>query len=109
MAELTTKSLALDDATIPFTAASAEGDSVRNERNLVVLIQNGDAANKTVTVVSQVTAVPGLHPANLAVDVPAGDTVAISPNGSSRFSDTDGFVQLTYSDVTSVSIAAIKP
>jgi len=73
-----------------------------------LLVKNGDSASKTITLVSQVTAEPGIAPADHTVSVPAGGVATISLEGNKRFNDSEDQVQVTYSAVTNVKVAAVS-
>ncbi len=62
----------------------------------------------TATIVSQATARPGLAPADIDVVIPAGEDRFIGPFDRNLFADSDGNVNITYDDVTSVTIAVLK-
>jgi hypothetical protein len=93
-------------------AANAGGDSYPNDDDTFLYINNQDASPKTVTITAQRTAVRKegfgeLTIASIAVVVPATSRRLIKvPIGS--YSDASGRVQLTYSAVTSVTVAALR-
>lgn len=91
-------------------AAEAGGDSFPNTGVEFFYIKNGDASPKTVTFDSPGTCSFGLA-ANaahdLAVTVPAGEEKLIGPFATARFNDANNRVQVTYSAVTSVTVAAV--
>lgn len=102
MATLTLRSVGDGLADVVFTAAAAGGDSVPagivngafGLNPVVLLVVNGDAAAKEVTVANKPM-----------VTVAAGDTAAIPVN---RGVYPGGLVAVTYDDVTSVTVAALK-
>lgn len=109
MADLTTQQLTPGSAVPTFSAASSGGDSYVNGLDTVLLVKNGDASDKTVILASQVEAVPGVAPADHQVTVPSGGGIAvISLEGNARFRDENGRVQVSYSDITSVEVAAVS-
>jgi hypothetical protein len=93
-------------------AAAAGGDSYPNDDDTFLFINNQDASSKTVTLVAQRTAIKKegfgeLTIASIAVVVPTLSRRLIKvPIGS--YSDASGRVQLTYSAVTSVTVAALR-
>ena len=109
MAVLTAQQVSLAGLGPSYVAAAAGGDSFSNDGNTLIHVKNTDAAAKTVTVASQRLATPGLAPSNNAVSVPAttGERI-IGPFDPLVWNDTNGSVQLTYSAVTGVTIAAIR-
>lgn len=93
-------------------AAAAGGDSVANvDGKAEFWINNGGGASINVTILvqnpSQFTAsgVP-VTLASIVVAVPAGTSRLFGPFSPSAYNDAAGFVQITYSAVTSVTIGA---
>jgi len=107
MAQLSASEPALSGTTIPFSSASSGGDTVKSQDGLLVVVRNDDTAGKTVTIASQVAASPGVQPADVDVNVAAGDVAVIPVGGNNRFADNDELVQITYSATTSVEVAAM--
>lgn len=87
-----------------FAAAAAGGDKAHPGATSVLRVRNGGASTITVTIDS-------VTPSNYGTDVNIVGTVAagaekdflLSPEG--RFAGPDGLVSVTYSDVTSVTVA----
>lgn len=92
---------------INFAAAAGGGDTIIPDDRGVFLVRNADAAAKTVTVASTRT-VAGLAVPNRAVTVAAGATVPINISKSLNDALNTGLVAITYSAVTSVTVAYIK-
>lgn len=111
MAVLTVQQVALAGLTPTYASAGVAGDSFANDGNVMLHIKNTNAAARTVTVVVGVgrPAVPGYTPTNNAVVVPltVGDKM-IGPFDPTVWNDANGLVQLTYSAVTDVTVAAIR-
>jgi len=86
------------------TAADGAGDKVAARKDLILSFQNEDTSSTTVTI-----ATPGKTDGNdideLAVVVAASDTVTVVLK-SGIYTDTDGFVNLTYSSETSLKVIA---
>lgn len=86
------------------TAADVGGDQVASRKDLILSFQNEDTSLTTVTI-----ATPGKTDGNeieeLAVAVPASDSVTVVLK-SGIYTDATGFVQLTYSSVTSLTVIA---
>lgn len=108
MALLAAQQVTITGLTPSFTAASAGGDTVAPDDRVFLRVKNTDAAAKTVTV-----AVPGsvygqARP-DVAVNVPAttGD-VLIGPLVGDLANDATGVVDITYSAVTGVTVAAVR-
>ena len=105
MAALTTQQIAVTGVNPTYASASGGGDTVEAGDGIFIHIKNGDSGSHTVTV-----AVPGTEYGQARPDV----TVTV-PAGESRFiqiprslADTDGRIHLSYSAVTSVTIAALR-
>ncbi len=114
MAALTIQTIAEAGLDASYAAAASGGDSARNDNGDVFLhVKNGDASSHTVTVTAQRTSatVPGMGTttkSNVAVAVPAGAERMIGPFAPLAFNDSSNDVAITYDDVTSVTIAALK-
>lgn len=105
--ELTVQQMTPDGANITFVAANADGNFFINNGRTFLWVKNGSGAGITVTV-----AAPGpcdqtfTHPTNPVV--PAGGERDIGSFLVARFSNASGNVDVTYSAVTSVTVAAVK-
>lgn len=99
----------LNGIVIVFLAASVGGDTFINlDSKTVLVVKNGDATAKTVTINSVGNCNQGFDH-DIVVNVPAGGQVQIGPFQSSRFNDTTTQrVGITYSTVTALTIAAIS-
>lgn len=91
---------------LTFVAASAGGDKVAPADRGALLVRNGDASAKTVTVVTPGSTKYAQADPDVAVVVAAGATAVIGPFPQD-LGGTDGLVSITYSAVTSVTVAAI--
>jgi hypothetical protein len=105
VAILTTQKATITGTTYATQAAAAGGDKVLPGGAL--LVANGGGSPITVTV-----AVPGLTRYGLAdpdvtVSVTNAQARLIGPFPSDLADPTDGYVNITYSGVTSVTVAAI--
>jgi hypothetical protein len=90
-------------------AANAGGDSFANDGNTFLNVKNGSGGDITVTVNSQVTnPCPGQAAADIAVVITAGEERIIGPFNQQAFNNANGQVELTYSGVTSLTVAVIK-
>lgn len=117
MAQLTINSHAFAGLEPAFVAAAAGGDKFTNpnDERTYVRVKNGGASPITVTVapvapnsVKQAGATPGpVSLPNYSVPVPASGDITIGPFPAA-YNDADGNVNLTYSGVTSVTVAAIR-
>jgi hypothetical protein len=107
MAELTVLDSARTGTEIAFAAAAGGGDKFDNNGNVLLHVINGDASPKTVTIISEKT-VDGQAVADPAGAVAAGAQAVFGPFPPSIYNDGDGHVNITYSAVTSVTVAAIR-
>lgn len=117
MAQLSPSLHALAGLNPNFVAASAGGDAFADagDERTYVRVKNGGASAITVTVapVSPTSVkVPGVTPQpvslpSYSVSVPASGDMTIGPFPSA-YRDANSNVNLTYSAVTSVTVAAIR-
>ena len=110
MAILTVQRPTAAGATITLVAAAGGGDSFANDGRTSFRISNADASPMTVTFDSPNTCdfTIGANAAHdIAVTVPNGQSREIGPFSQLRFNDTNGRVQVTYSSVTSLTVAAV--
>lgn len=107
MATLTVQQLSLSGLNPSFAAAAAGGDEFVNSGKIYLHVKNSGAGSITVTVNSQAACSQGFDH-DTAVSVPSGGERLIGPFAKSRFDDANGKVQIAYSGVTSVTVAAIE-
>ena len=92
---------------LAYQAANAEGNYIINTTGRVVLhVKNGGGGAISVTVDSQQACDQG-YDHDVVVSVPAGEDRMIGPLTTYRFNDEDGRVQIAYTGVSSVTVAAI--
>lgn len=113
MADLTINSLNEANAGFTYESAAAGGDTVANDGRIIVLVKNGSGSSKTVTVAKQVTNVDDpqfgdLTKQDFTVSVPAGEERVIPPLSPQAYNDSNGDINISYSDNTSVEVAAFK-
>jgi hypothetical protein len=88
-----------------YTSASDGGDTIAPDNGLVLHVRNADASDKTVTVVRPGAQYGQANP-DVAVVVTAGENRFIKiPR---ELADTDGLIDVTYSAVTSVTVALLR-
>lgn len=117
MATLTPLAPVIGGTTYATTAATTgAGDQVANPKGTVMLmVTNGSGSSINVTLAAAATVRPasgGFPPMTLAnnvVAVGAGVTMLIGPIPKAFNNLTDGNVHITYSAVTTVTVAAIQP
>lgn len=92
-------------------AASVGGDTFVNTGTELLVIKNGGGSGITLTVATPVT-VDSLAVTDLTATIGAGETRMLGPFPPGIYNDTlaaGGIVSLSYSGVTSVTVAVIKP
>ena len=106
MALLSPQQVQITGTAATYAAAAVAGDSVRPDDRTFLHVKNASAGAVTVTVV-----VPGEQfgqpLADVPVSVPAGGERLIGPLVRSLAGSSD-VVDITYSAVTSVTVAAIR-
>jgi len=107
MAVLTLQKVSHAGLNPSYVAAEAAGDEFEAGGNRFIHVKNGGASQITVTVKSQKACDQGFTH-DLTVDVPAGEERLIGSFDPARFANSAGRVQVTYSDVTSVTVAALE-
>lgn len=89
-------------------AAAGGGDTIRPDDRARLHVKNGDAASKTVTIVVPGTTFGQANP-DVAAVIPAGEEWDFAGFGDPRLIDpTTGLVSVTYSAVTSVTVALTR-
>ncbi len=107
MAVLTVQSVTRAGLVPTYAAAAGGGDSFANDGRTVYHVKNAHIAPWTVTVATQMT-VDGKAVADDAVVVTNGTDALIGPFPPSIYNDVNGQVQVTYSGVTALTVAAIR-
>lgn len=106
MATLSKQVAGTSGLAVTLSAASGGGDLCPTGKGVFLLVKNGDGSSHTVTLATPDT-VDGLAVADRVVTVAAGATEVI-PLPDDLYRDTDGFAHLTYSAVTSVTVACVS-
>jgi hypothetical protein len=107
MAVISVQTVSLTGLSASYTAAATAGDEFANDGRTFIYVMNADSAATTVTVASVTNCSYGFdHDA--VVSVPAGSEIHIGPFNRSRFNAADGNVDVTYSSVASLTLAAIS-
>ena len=107
MATLTVQDVNSGGAVPTYAAAAGGGDQFSNDGKTMIHVKNGSGGSITVTVASQVSCSQGATH-NTAVAIAAGAEKMIGPFPTDRYNDANGFVQLTYSGVTSLTLGAFQ-
>lgn len=108
MATLSPAQAKITGATVTMVAASGGGDKVKPNSRTALLVKNGDASSKTVTVAVPGNTKQGQPIPDVAVVVAAGAMALIGPFDADLGDDTDRLVHISYSAVTSVTVAAVS-
>ena len=113
MAELTLQQITeAGDSGVTYTSAEAGGDTADNGGTTFLHIKNGSGESITVTITAETTSVDSniygdLTKANASIVVSASGEAFIGPFKPSAFNNNDGEIAITYSGVTSLTIAAL--
>lgn len=88
-------------------AAAGGGDKFLNDGSVLFYVKNGGGSAVTVTV--EASGMPGgLSLTDPAISVAAGAEKIAGPFNPTLFNDATGYVNVTYSGVTSVTVSPIK-
>lgn len=107
MATLTVQVMKLTGLEATYAAAAAGGDVFANDGMTFFHVKNGSGADITVTFDSLVNSNYGTD-VNPAVVVTAGEERMIGLFPKDRFNNASGQVAVSYSGVTSLTVAAIR-
>jgi len=112
MAELTVQQITEAGGAASYEAAAGGGDTADNNGNMFLHIKNGGGGEITVTITAVTTSVDSgvygdLTKANATIAVAAGTEAFIGGFAPAAFNDGNGEIAITYSGVTSVTIAAL--
>ncbi len=113
MALLTRQKIVEAGLTPTFSAAAGGGDTVSNTDGKTYLhVKNGGGSGITVTVTAQTVSREDPHlgtlsKANIAKAIGAGAEAIIGPLKKQAFNNASDIVSITYSGVTSVTVAAL--
>lgn len=107
MAALTVQQAAQTGIVVAFVAAAGGGDSFVNDGRTYLHVKNGGGGSINVTVDS-VRACDQGGDHDVVVAVGAGAEKVIGPLDPVRFNGAGGAVAVSYSAVTTVTVAAVK-
>lgn len=115
MATLVRQLLGEDGLTATYAAVGVSGDQVTNADGKTFLhVKNGSGVSVTVTVSEQITGTTVQSPtlgkltkANATKAIAAGAEAFFGPFAKTGFNDTNANIQITYSAVTTVTIASL--
>ncbi len=112
MAELTVQQITEAGGAATYVAANGAGDTADNNGNLFLHIKNGGGSEITVTITAQTTSVDSgaygeLTKANASIAIAGSGEAFIGGFAPAAFNDGDSEIAITYTAVTSVTIAAL--
>lgn len=107
MAQLTIQTIATTGLNPTYSAAAGGGDAFLNDGATYLHVKNGGGSSINVTV-NSVSACDQGFDHDLVVAVPNAGERIIGPFPTGRWNDTSGNVNVTYSGVTTVTVAAVK-
>lgn len=108
MAQLNVQNAPLNGLVKTMAAASAGGDTFLNDGNTLLSVKNGGGSSITVTVNSVAPCSQGFDH-DLVVSLAAGSEITFPKLDPYRFNDlSTGLVSVTYSAVTSLTVAAVR-
>lgn len=113
MATLTVQTAVVTGVQPTFNSAAGGGDVFANDGNTYAHFVNGSGGSITVTFDAVPTSVNkegfgDITISDTAVAIPAGEQRVIGPFPQARFNNSSGQVSMTYSGVTSLTVATIK-
>lgn len=93
---------------VTWNVASADGDAILNNGNIILLFSNADAeATRTVTIAAEGSA-EGVAVTDVAVTVAISGVSVVGPFPVRYFNDESGRVSFTYDDESDLSIAVLE-
>jgi hypothetical protein len=107
MATLTVQTVTNSGVEPTYNAVAALGDEFVNDGKTEIHAKNDSVGDIVVTAAAvNACSLGTLH--DIAVTVPAGEERRIGPFNRTIYNDANGKVQLTYDDVTSLTIAVMS-
>jgi hypothetical protein len=107
MAILTSQHVTQAGLAPSYATAAGGGDKFAPGNNVFVHVKNGGGSPVDVTFDSKTPSNYGTDE-NLVVSVPASGERMVGPFSAGRFAGTDGLVDVSYSGVTSVTVAVVR-
>lgn len=94
---------------VPSTAADVAGDSVANPGgDIAFIVKNASGSSINVTLDIRAAGPDGATVTDPVVAIAAGATKMIGPFPTGIYNDASGRVNITYSDVTTVTVMAVR-
>jgi len=107
MALLTTQQIVLAGLEATYASCAGGGDTFSNDGQTFLHVKNGSGGDITVTI-NSVEACNQGSDHDVAVVVTAGEERMIGPFPRKRFNSATGTASISYSGVSSLTIAALK-
>jgi len=107
MATLTSQQIVAGGLAPTYAAAAGGGDRFTPGDNVILHVKNGGGSGITVTVVTPGTVV-GQAIGDVTNSIGAGGDEFMGPFPAQHFAAADGLADITYSGVTSVTVAVLK-
>lgn len=107
MAELTVQEIVITGLEATAASAAGGGDTFKNDGKTFFRAINGSGGDITLTFTTP-GKVGGVAIADPTVVVTAGETREVGPFEPSIFNNSSGLVAVSYSGVTSLTVAAIR-
>jgi len=112
MAELTVQQVTEAGGAATYVSATEGGDTADNNGNMFLHIKNGSGGEITVTIAALTTSVDSgmygdLTKANATIAIAGGAEAFIGGFAPAAFNNGNGEIAITYSEVTSLTIAAL--
>ena len=112
MAELTVQQITETGGAATYVSANGEGDTADNNGNMFLHIKNGGGGAITATITALTTSVESgmygeLRKSNSATILDAGTEAFVGGFAPAAFNDGNGEIAITYTAVTSLTIAAL--
>lgn len=108
MATLTTQVIRRSGVTVTYASAAGGGDKFTPTDRTWIEVVNGGGSPITVTVTTPNDIATDISIADVSVSVTNGTTGRIGPFPPGLFQGTDGLASISYSGVTSVTVAALQ-
>jgi len=108
MAAITIRTPSLAGGTVGFAAASAGGDYIENDGNVIILVRNNGAVSRTVSQAPVNPPAYGTVYTTLATTVAAGAVMALGPYPPAQHNDSNARVNFTYSSEADLEVAAVR-
>ena len=112
MATLTAQAISEDGLTATYASAAGGGDKVDNDGNVFLHVKNGSGGEITVTITAQTTSIDSpiygaITKSNASKAIAASGEAFIGPFKIEAYNNSDELIAITYSGVTSLTIAAL--